>query len=235
MRGPDGRSTIRAVPVSAERFVLDGRLDEEIYTHRPPATRLHPAGADAGEPATEKTEVWIFFDDENVYVGCRCWDSRPDRMVANEMRRDSSNICQNENFSVVSTRSTIAATAFFFQTNPLGGVRDALVTDENDDQLRLEHGLGRAGRRDSTAAGRPRWRSRSSRCATRRARAGLGLQRPARRPLRRTSSRYLGRAAALRYGQGALQTLSSAAHAGRHRDAAGSAEPRAQAVRDLRT
>ena len=24
-----------------------------------------------GEPATDKTEVWVFFDDKNIYVGAR--------------------------------------------------------------------------------------------------------------------------------------------------------------------
>lgn len=37
---------------------------------------------------SEKTEVWVFFDRENVYFSARCWESRPDRMIVHDMRRD---------------------------------------------------------------------------------------------------------------------------------------------------
>ena len=51
--------------------------------------------------ATEKTEAWIMFDDTNVYVSARIWDSAPEsQWVANEMRRDTSQLRQNDTFAV---------------------------------------------------------------------------------------------------------------------------------------
>ena len=44
------------------------RLDEAAYASVQPVVRLHPDGADGGQPASEKTEVWVFFDDDNLYV-----------------------------------------------------------------------------------------------------------------------------------------------------------------------
>ena len=38
--------------------------------------------------------MWVAFDDDNVYVAVRCWESESDRMVANEMRRDGPNMWQ---------------------------------------------------------------------------------------------------------------------------------------------
>ncbi|HSH75759.1 MAG TPA: DUF5916 domain-containing protein, partial [Longimicrobiales bacterium] len=81
--------------------------------------------------ATEDTQVWVFFDSDQLYVGLRALDSRPDRMVANEMRRDNRNIWQNDNVIVLLDTFLDRRTAFFFQTNPLGGVRDALVLNES--------------------------------------------------------------------------------------------------------
>jgi hypothetical protein len=130
VRGADGRSTIRAVRVR-EAIVLDGRLDEDVYTTVQPASDFIQQEPTAGEPATEKTEIWIFFDERNVYIGFRCFDSRPDRIVANEMRRDNNNIFQNDNVTLVLDTFYDRRTAFFFQTNPLGGLRDALVIGEN--------------------------------------------------------------------------------------------------------
>jgi hypothetical protein len=41
-----------------------------------------------GQPATQRTEAWLSFDDDIVYVSVRCFESPPERMVANELRRD---------------------------------------------------------------------------------------------------------------------------------------------------
>ena len=39
----------------------------------------------------------MFFDDDNIYVSARAWDSAPEsQWIANEMRRDSFNLLRNE-------------------------------------------------------------------------------------------------------------------------------------------
>ena len=95
-----------------------------------------------GEPATERTETWIFFDTRNVYVAVRCWYTEPDRILANEMRRDSLNIYYNDNLTVVFDTFYDRRTGYFFQTNALGAVRDALATEGQMTQQRLECGVG---------------------------------------------------------------------------------------------
>ena len=47
-----------------------------------------------GQPATEKTEVWVFFDDENIYVGARLWETDAGAPVTSEMRRDAQPVQQ---------------------------------------------------------------------------------------------------------------------------------------------
>ena len=34
---------------------------------------------DEFQPATEKTEAWIFFDDDNVYVSAKNYETHPER------------------------------------------------------------------------------------------------------------------------------------------------------------
>ena len=122
-RDEAGRVTLRATRI-AEPLVLDGRLDESIYTRVPAVSDFVQQEPQEGEPATEKTEAWVFFDDENVYVSARCWDSHPERMIINEMRRDNFNIFQNENVTLVFDTFYDRRNGFFFQTNPLGALRD---------------------------------------------------------------------------------------------------------------
>ncbi|HXV62676.1 MAG TPA: carbohydrate binding family 9 domain-containing protein, partial [Vicinamibacteria bacterium] len=130
-RDDRGRVTIRATRI-AEPIVLDGKLDELLYRQVPPVNGFVQQEPNEGAPATEDTDAWIFFDDENVYISARCWDSHPERMIANEMRRDHRNIFQNENFTIVLDTFYDRRNGFFFQTNPLGALRDQEVGDEGN-------------------------------------------------------------------------------------------------------
>ena len=121
--------TVRAYRLT-QPLVFDGRLDEAVYHSIEPAPAFRQQEPQVGELATEQTEMWVFFDDKNVYVSARMHDSAPDRMIADEMRRDAS-VYNNEHFVVIFDTFHDRRTGFFFQTNPLGAVRDALIVDEN--------------------------------------------------------------------------------------------------------
>jgi hypothetical protein len=119
--------------VTATRLVqpldLDGRLDDEVYRQTAPTTGFVQQEPREGEEPTEKTEVWVLFDDRNLYVAARLSDSQPEREIATEMRRDNSNIVQNENFAVLLDTFHDMRNGFQFQTNRLGAYRDSTVVD----------------------------------------------------------------------------------------------------------
>src|SRR5262245_47081511 len=94
-RDEAGRATIRAVRLTSP-LRLDGLLDEEIYTTVPSVSGMIQIEPKAGLLATEQTEVWVMFDADNLYVSLRCWESQPERMVLNEMRRDNVNLNSND-------------------------------------------------------------------------------------------------------------------------------------------
>ena len=130
-RTADGAVTIQAVRIP-EGLTIDGRLDEPYYDEIPSFSGFIQLDPVEGAPATEKTEVWIFFDDTNLYVTALCWDSEPDQIIANEMRRDSNNILQNQNFTIVLDTFNDRRNGVFFQTSPLGVQRDQASTDEGN-------------------------------------------------------------------------------------------------------
>jgi hypothetical protein len=120
---------VRAVRLTTP-LRIDGRLDEEVYAAVSPADGFVQQLPVEGVPATEDTALWVFFDEDNLYVAARCYDSQPDRMTANELRRDNGNIWQfNDNFSVTIDTFHDRRNGFFFQTNPIGGVRDQAIND----------------------------------------------------------------------------------------------------------
>jgi hypothetical protein len=128
-RDAQGDITVRATRL-AEPIVVDGKLDDPVYSQVKPVNGFVQQEPLEGRPATEDSDAWILFDDRNLYVSVRCWDSHPERMVANEMRRDHGNIRQNENFTVVLDTNYDRRSGFYFATNPLGAIRDQAIGDE---------------------------------------------------------------------------------------------------------
>ena len=125
---PD-RVTVRAVRV-ATPLKIDGRLDEDVYQSVEAISGFLQQEPREGEPATERTDAWILFDDDNLYICARNWDSHPEREIANELRRDNGNILGNDNFTFVIDTFHDGRNGYLFQTNPLGGLRDMTVTDD---------------------------------------------------------------------------------------------------------
>ena len=134
-RDGQGRVTIRATRLPAPLRV-DGQLDEGLYSTVEPIGDFIQVEPTEGALATELTDVWIFFDDDSLYISGRCWDSAPEaRWILNDMRRDGADIWRNENFTVVLDTFYDRRNGYFFQVNPIGGLFDAQVTDggENKD------------------------------------------------------------------------------------------------------
>ena len=120
---------VRAVRLG-EPLRIDGQLNEEAYATSPPASDFIQQLPREGVPATEPTLVWVFFDDDNIYIAARCIDSQPARLVANELRRDNRNVFSlNDNLTVVLDTFLDRRNGYFFQTNPLGAVRDQAIKD----------------------------------------------------------------------------------------------------------
>ena len=130
MQGADGRPTIRAIKLS-EPFRVDGQLDEAIYQRHPGFGGMVQASPRYGEPSTEKTEIWVSFDGDNLYVSARLWDQAPpNKWIANELRRDTNQMRNNDHFGVGFDTFYDRRSGFMFYANPLGGFADYSVVDE---------------------------------------------------------------------------------------------------------
>ena len=128
MRNDEGHATVRAVRLT-EPLRFDGTLTEPVYQSVPPIDDFIQQLPAQGAPASEKTEVWVLFDDEFIYISARCWDSAPpDEWVANEYRRDL--IRQNDTFGVAFDTFLDRRNGFIFYTTPLGARADYVVNEE---------------------------------------------------------------------------------------------------------
>ena len=128
-RDEQGRTTVRAIKLD-EGVRLDGVLDEAVYSTIPAITDFIQQVPMEGAPATERTEAWILFDEANIYVSARVWDSAPEsEWIANEMRRDTSQLRQNDTFAAFFDTFYDRRNGFNFYTNPLGARADQQFTN----------------------------------------------------------------------------------------------------------
>ncbi len=129
-RDSRGRATVRAIRLDAP-LVLDGRLDEAVYQDHQPFGDFIQVVPVAGNPSSERTDVWVTFDDENIYFTCRCWESAPPGdWVINEYRRDTAGLRNNEHFGVMLDTFYDRRNGMIFYANPLGARADYAVVGE---------------------------------------------------------------------------------------------------------
>ena len=128
-RDADGHAILRATRISAA-IQIDGRLDEAVYRDVKPAAGFIQQEPHEGSAATDDTEVWVFFDDKNVYVAARMRESDPSKRVTSDMRRDANNMYNNDHIAVMFDTFDDRRNAFGFSSNAQGGMFDWQVTNE---------------------------------------------------------------------------------------------------------
>ncbi|MDE0089077.1 MAG: hypothetical protein OXU23_25385 [Candidatus Poribacteria bacterium] len=77
-------------------ITIDGRLDEPAWQNAEPIRQLLQIQPNEGEPMTQPSEVRILYDTKKLYFGFIFFDSEIDKLVANEMRRDSTGLRSND-------------------------------------------------------------------------------------------------------------------------------------------
>jgi hypothetical protein len=126
----DARPTVTAVRLAqGETIVLDGRLDEPVWTRAVPAGDFKQQIPQTGAAPTERTEVRVAFNKDALYLGVICFDSEPDRMIGNTMKRDE-NLRGDDRFQWVLDTFQDARNGYFFEMNPSGLMADSLMSTQ---------------------------------------------------------------------------------------------------------
>ena len=112
--------------------VLDGAvLGDPAWAGLTPATGFWQVQPDEGQPATQKTEVFIGFSDNALYIGLVAYDDNPDGIIVTDARRDSS-LNDTDSFRVIIDGVLDRQNGLVFGTNPVGMEYDAQVVKEAD-------------------------------------------------------------------------------------------------------
>jgi hypothetical protein len=99
--------------------VIDGVLDDAIWQGAVTMDSFHQVYPDYGQPASERTEIWLRRDERALYLGARLHDSQPRKINAKQLTRDG-NMQEDDRINLIFDTFNNRREGFFFQTNALG-------------------------------------------------------------------------------------------------------------------
>lgn len=115
-----------------ESIEIDGELNEADWQEADAINQFVQIEPFEGESSSEPMEVRILYDDENIYFGFICYDSKMSKLIANEMRRDARDIHENDNIFILMDTYNDKRSGFFFRANALGAIQDRAITNNGD-------------------------------------------------------------------------------------------------------
>jgi hypothetical protein len=106
---------------------IDGLLDEETWNKAEPVTDFIQREPNIGQPFSEKTEVYVGYDKDYLYIGFRCFGN-PEMITAKELARDVS-LGYDDRVQVILDTYLDKRNAYWFQVGPRGSIGDAIVSE----------------------------------------------------------------------------------------------------------
>jgi hypothetical protein len=110
--------------------VLDGEvLADPSWQGVSPATGFWQVQPNEGQPATQRTEVYIGFLDDALYIGMVAYDDNPEGIIVTDGQRDR-NLNESDSFRMIIDGMLDRQNGYVFGTNPVGMEYDAQVVKE---------------------------------------------------------------------------------------------------------
>lgn len=114
------------VPVATEKISIDGELDEPAWKSATDIGDLIQRQPDTGRPPSERTEVRLIRDADNLYIGVVAYDSEPEKIIGTNMVRDAE-LRSEDSLEILLDTFLDKRNAYYFATNPAGAFIDGLA------------------------------------------------------------------------------------------------------------
>ena len=104
---------------TAEPPTIDGDLSEELWVRAPPLADFHQVTPVEGDAPSERTEVYVLYDRDALYIGVRLFDAEPDLVNARILRQGQA-IGADDRFFVHLDPFNNRRSGYLFGVNPNG-------------------------------------------------------------------------------------------------------------------
>jgi len=112
-------------------IAVDGLLNEPAWGSAPQIGDLIQREPSPGTAPTEKTEVTLLYDANQLYIGVLCYDSQPQSVIGTQMARDG-DLANDDRLEILLDTYRDRRNAFYFATNPAGALVDGLIVENRD-------------------------------------------------------------------------------------------------------
>ena len=104
---------------------LDGRIVEDFWLSAVPISDFTQQEPVEGSGPSEHTEIWVAYDENNLYIGAIIYDD-PEGILAFQRERDAY-LTTDDRFQWILDTFRDGRTGYFFEINPAGLMGDGLI------------------------------------------------------------------------------------------------------------
>jgi hypothetical protein len=120
------KSSLTAIQLHGETISIDGLLEEPVWRSGSPASGFIEMEPTNGAAAAAAAFVRVAYDENYLYVAADLHDPEPDLVYGYERQRDTQ-YERSDSFAVMIDAYHDHQNGFFFETNPLSAMSDALI------------------------------------------------------------------------------------------------------------
>lgn len=122
---PDQAGKDFTIPRTDERPQIDGELTEAMWANAAHIDEFLQVAPLEYRAASERTETFITYDEDAVYVGFIAYDSRPDEITANVLEQEG-NLVNDDKVIIILDPFNNQRSGYLFQINPNGVRKEAI-------------------------------------------------------------------------------------------------------------
>ena len=120
----------RLQPVkTSEAVTIDGELDEAAWSRAQAATDFTQTEPETDQAATQKTQVRVLYDQDNLYFGIHAFDTEPNRVIISELKKDF-DLDTGDTIEFVLDTFRDERNGYLFGINAAGAKWDGQMTNE---------------------------------------------------------------------------------------------------------
>lgn len=119
--------------------VIDGYINDDAWKNAFIISELFQREPNTGEPVSEKTEFSFLYDQNNIYVGIKCYDD-PEKITSKELSRDG-DLGDDDRVQVIFDTYMDGRSGYWFQIGPRGSIGDALINENGKEYNKSWDGL----------------------------------------------------------------------------------------------
>ncbi len=116
-------------PIVGDAPVIDGVINDKAWDNVDWSGEFLQREPYEGQPATQKTDIKILYDNSNLYIAIRLWDTDPSKIERRLTRRDS---WEGDWVAVGIDSYNDDLTAFVFAVSAAGVKNDAIINNDTD-------------------------------------------------------------------------------------------------------